>query len=201
MNIPVTKRPRRYRMDARAKSAEENITRLLDVAREMFTEHPYDDVSLEAIATLAGVTQRTLLRLFGTKETLFVEAMMRAARRVMSERDAAPVGDVPGAVANVVASYETFGANRLRLLEQADRIPIIAENVEGGRQYHWQWVERTFAPQVRGLRGAARKRRVAALVAITDVYTWKLLRRDWRLSQADTEKVMVDLISNLKGGD
>lgn len=166
----------------------------------MFTEHPYDDVSLEAIATRAGVTQRTLLRLFGTKEKLFVDAMMRTARRVMSERDAAPTGDVAGAVANVVASYENFGPNRLRLLAQADRIPIIAENVEGGRQYHWQWVEKTFVPQVKGLRGAARRRRVAALVAITDVYTWKLLRRDWRLSQADTEQVMVELISNLKGG-
>ncbi len=201
MNISGAVRPRQYRMVARAKSAEENIIRLLDVALEMFTEHPYDDVSLEAIATRVGMTQRTLLRRFGTKETLFVEAMMRAARRVMSERDAAPVGDVPGAVANVVASYENFGPNRLRLLAQADRIPVIAENVEGGRQYHRQWVERTFAPQVKGLRGAARKRRVAALVAITDVYMWKLLRRDWGLSQSDTEKVMVDLISNLKGGN
>src|SRR5258708_30309284 len=127
--------------------------------------------------------------------------MMRAARRVMSERDAARVGYVPGAGANVGASYENFGPNRLRLLAQADRIAVIAENVEGGRQYHRQWVERTFAPQVKGLRGAARKRRVAALVAITDVYMWKLLRRDWGLSQSDTEKVMVDLISNLKGGN
>jgi hypothetical protein len=62
-----------------------------------------------------------------------------------------------------------------------------------------QWVERTFAPLIEGLTGAARERRIAALVALTDVYTWKLLRRDLGLSRSDTERTLVELINKLEG--
>jgi hypothetical protein len=71
---------------------------------------------------------------------------------------------------------------------------LVAEHVRGGRTYHRGWVERTFAPQLAGLRGPARKRRIAALVAATDVYTWKLLRLDLGLSQAETERTLVEMI-------
>jgi hypothetical protein len=60
-------------------------------------------------------------------------------------------------------------------------------------------VERTFAPLFEGVHGPARKRRVAALVALTDVYTWKLLRRDLGLSRSETERTLAELIQNLEG--
>jgi hypothetical protein len=125
--------------------------------------------------------------------------MDQAVEEMITHRDAAPVGDIAGAVANVVEHYERWGANRLRLLSEEDRIAIVAENVRGGRRYHWSWVERTFAPLIDGRNRAARKRRIAALVALTDVYTWKLLRRDLGLSRAETERTLVELITKLEG--
>jgi hypothetical protein len=125
--------------------------------------------------------------------------MNHAGEEEARRRDEAPTGDVAGAVANVVDHYERFGHNRLRMLSQEDRIPVVAENVEAGRRYHWAWVERTFAPLIAGRRGAARTRRIAALVALTDVYTWKLLRRDLGLSRSDTERTLVELIEQLEG--
>lgn len=190
---------RPYRMVARADAARATANRVLDVAVELFTEKPYEDVSLEDVAGRAQVTKRTVLRRFGSKEELFSTAMERSGREEMRQRDAAPVGDVAGAVANVVEHYERWGANRLRLLAQEDRIAVVAADVAAGRRYHWSWVERTFAPLIDGLKGAARKRRIAALVALTDVYTWKLLRRDLGLSRADTERTLVELISKLEG--
>lgn len=190
---------RPYRMGARADAAAATADRVLEVAFERFTERPYDDVGLEEIARLAGVAKRTVLRRFGSKEELFVAAMMERARGEMRRRDEAPVGDVAGAVANVVASYERVGANRLRLLAQEDRIPVVAENVEGGRRYHRDWVERTFAPLLDGLDDAARARRVAALVALTDVSTWKLLRRDLGLEPGEVVRTLVEVIDTLKG--
>jgi len=172
---------------------------VLDVALTLFSERPYVDVSLEAVASEAGVTKRTVLRRFGSKDALFGEAMQRAKTEMISHREAAPVGDVAGAVANVVGHYERWGTNRLRLLAQEDRIPLIAEHVQGGREWHWAWVERVFAPLLVGLRGAARKRRVAALVVLTDVYTWKLLRLDLGLSRGDTERTLVELVNKLEG--
>ncbi|MDQ3938128.1 MAG: TetR/AcrR family transcriptional regulator [Chloroflexota bacterium] len=190
---------RSYTMKERAHAARATAKRVLDVAVELFTDQPYEDVSLEEIAVRAGVTKRTVLRRFGSKEALFLTAMERAGHEEMRERDAAPVGHVSGAVANVVEHYERWGLNRLRLLSQEDRIAVVAEDVEQGRRYHWSWVERTFAPLIDGFEGAARKRRIAALVALTDVYTWKLLRRDMGLSRADTERTIVELISKLEG--
>ncbi len=187
-------------MTARAEAAGATAARVLDVAVELFTERAYEDVSLEDVAERARVTKRTVLRRFGSKEALFLAAMEHAVRAEVRRRDAAPVGDVAGAVANVVGHYERFGANRLRLLSQADRIAVVAENVQAGRQYHWSWVERTFAPLIEGREAAAQKRRIAALVALTDVYTWKLLRRDLGLSRADTERTLVELINKFDGG-
>jgi hypothetical protein len=37
------------------------------------------------------------------------------------------------------------------------------------------------------------------LVAITDVYTWKLLRLDFGLSRAETERTLTELIVALQG--
>jgi AcrR family transcriptional regulator len=195
--IRSARRP--YRMLARADAVLATANRVLDVALELFTERPYEDVSVEEIAQRAEVTKRTVLRRFGSKEALFLAAMERGGREEMHARDAAPVGDVAGAVANVVEHYERWGANRLRLLSQEDRIAVVAQDVEIGRRYHWSWVERTFAPLLERLRGSARKRRIAVLVALTDVYTWKLLRRDLGLSQAETARTLVEVIDTLKG--
>lgn len=190
---------RAYRMVARAEAAEATARRVLDSALELFTAHPYEDVSLEEVAVQARVTKQTVLRRFGSKEELFVAAMDQAVEEMVRHRDAAPVGDIVGAVANVMEHYEHWGANRLRLLSEEDRIPVVAENVRGGRAYHWSWVERTFAPLLDGREGAARKRRTASLVALTDVYVWKLLRRDLGLTRSETERTLVELIQDLEG--
>ena len=195
--VSADRRP--YRMLARANAAEATLHRVLDAAVELFTDHPYEEVSLDLVAAQAGVSKRTILRRFGSKEALFGESLQRAVDEMIRHREAAPVGDIAGAVANVVGQYERWGRNRLRLLAQEDRIPVIAEWVQGGREWHWRWVERVFAPLLAGLRGPARQRRVAALVALTDVYTWKLLRLDLELSRTETERTLVDLIQRLEG--
>jgi AcrR family transcriptional regulator len=200
MKTEVQDNRRPYRMGARAVAAEATATRVLDVAVRLFTEYPYDEVSLDMVAGEAGLSRRTVLRRFGSKEGLFGEAMSQARDEMIAHRQTAPVGDVAGAVANVVGQYERWGKNRLRLLEQEARIPLIAEWVKGGREWHWSWVERVFAPQLKGARGAERKRRVAALVVLTDVYTWRLLRLDLGLSVADTERTLVEQINRMEGG-
>src|SRR3954465_10078938 len=199
MNIQARDDGRAYRMSARAEATAATGTRILDVAVRLFTDNPYDEVSLERVAEEAGVAKRTVLRRFGSKEALFGQAMTVARDEMIAHRQEAPVGDVAGAIANVVRQYERWGPNRLRLLEQEDRIPLIAEWVQGGREWHRDWVERIFAPQLKGVRGAERKRRHAALVVLTDVYTWRLLRLDLGLSRADCERTLVDLINRMEG--
>jgi hypothetical protein len=44
---------------------------------------------------------------------------------------------------------------------------------------------------------ATRRHAIHALHAATDVYVWKLLRRDLRLSRADTERIMLELVDGI----
>jgi AcrR family transcriptional regulator len=185
-------------MVARAESTQATAERVLEVALVLFTERPYDEVSIADIAEGAGVTQRTVIRHFGTKEALFFAANERAGLAEMRARAAVTPGDVAGAVDAVLASYERFGANRLRVLAQEDRLPIIAEDAAAGRRMHHDWVTTTFGPLLRGLDRAERRRRTAALIALTDVYMWKLLRRDLALSINDAKKILVGLITGLE---
>jgi hypothetical protein len=49
--------------------------------------------------------------------------------------------------------------------------------------------------------GIDRRRCRAQLIAICDVYVWKLLRRDAGLSRKQTELALIELLIPLIGGD
>ena len=47
---------------------------------------------------------------------------------------------------------------------------------------------------------SARRHAICALHAATDVYTWKLLRRDLKRTRTETEKTIVDLVAGVLKG-
>jgi AcrR family transcriptional regulator len=196
MNPEATKRP--YRMTARAEGVRATGERILDATEELFWSGPVDRMSLDAVAKRAGVTVQTVLRRYGSKDGLVAATAARAADRVRRQRDEAPVGNVAGAVTNLLEHYEEMGEHALRLLAEESGSPLMAEIAESGRELHRRWVERTFAPQLASLRGSARTRRRAQLIAVTDVYMWKLLRRDAGLSRRQVEQAMRELIDGLE---
>src|SRR5215211_5145466 len=191
------KRP--YRMGARAEAAAETGRRILEAVIELHRERFFDQVSLEDIAQRAGVTVQTVIRRFGSKEHLIEAAAEEGKRQVVRQRDQAPVGDVEGAVQNLVDHYEEWGESALRLLAQEERVAAFRSVTDAGRALHHEWVERTFAPLLAERTGAARRRLLAELVAICDVYFWKLLRRDLGLSHQQTQLALTETILALKG--
>ena len=72
--------------------------------------------------------------------------------------------------------------------------PVVRPLMERGRAGHQAWVEHVFAAALAGLRGKARARRIAQLVVVTDVYAWKLLRRDKGLDRDQTITAMRELV-------
>ena len=142
---------------------------------------------------------QTLHSRFGKKDDLFVAAWLTAIGPEGARRDSAPVGDVPAAVRILYDSYELQGDAVLRLLAAEDRIPTVHEMADAGRAWHRDWVERTFAPQLAGSRGAVRERRLVALIVATDLLVWKLLRREMRLGRKTAERVVIEMIAATKG--
>ena len=202
MNSATPAAPRRrYRSPVREAAAATTAQRIIEAATKRFSTQPYEQVSLEDIARDADVTVRTVIRRFGSKDALFAAGAQAGAERVMRHRNEAPVGDVRAAVRNVLEHYEEFGDQRLLFIAQEHRIPAIRENTEAGRALHREWVERTFAPLLDRCSPATRERHVLALVAATDVYVWKLLRRDLGLALTETQRVIETLIARIEEGE
>ena len=191
---------RRYRMTARADTAAATRERILAAAVAVFWERPLVDISLEEVARRAGVSLPTVIRHFRDKAGLFAAAGEREYERIRRQRDEAPVGDVRAAVRVLVNHYEQLGDGVLRLLAAESQTPGLSEIADRGRAYHAAWSERVFAPALTGLEGEERVRRLAEFTALTDVYVWKVLRRDRGLSRSQTELALCELLEPLMGG-
>jgi AcrR family transcriptional regulator len=191
---------RPYRMIARAESAAATGERIIDAAVEAFWEQPGEQVSLDEVARRAGVTVQTVIRRFGGRDGLIAATVEREAERVGRQRDQAPVGDVPGAVKVLIDHYEAMGDRVVRMLAEEVRDPALRPIAERGRILHRDWCARVFAPALAVRTAAERKRVLAQLVAICDVYTWKLLRRDAGLSRRQTELAIVELLEPILEG-
>jgi AcrR family transcriptional regulator len=199
MNSDVAPSKRRYRMTARAQAAAATRQRILDAAIALFWERPMLDLSLEEVARRAGVSLPTVIRNFGDKEGLIAAGVERESARVDRQRNEAPVGDVRAAVRVLFDHYEELGDAVLRLLAEEDRVRGLSGLADRGRATHAQWCERVFAPALTGLTGDERGRRLAEFIVLTDVFVWKLLRRDRRLSRNEAELAVCELIEPLMG--
>jgi AcrR family transcriptional regulator len=196
MNMQQPSRPRLYRMRARADSAAETRVRILRAVLELHVERFHDQITLEDIAGRAGVTAQTVLRHFGSRDRLVTAAAEHATSEVLAQPSAAPVGDVDGAVANLLDHYEEWGRSALRLLAQEERVPQLRAIADGGRAAHYAWVERTFGPFLAEASDALLRPK---LIALTDVFTWRLLRLDLGLDRTETASALVAMIRAVLG--
>jgi len=184
-------RQRPYRMTARARAAEATAQAIIAAARALFAERPYDQVSLPVIAERAGVTVQTVLRRFGSKEDLFAAAAQQRSGQIRADREAAP----PGNLTHLVAHYERWGDEQAYLLAQESRVAVIRGIADAGRRYHRDWVTSAYRPALANLPHATRRRKLAQLTAVTDLATWRLLRRELGLSPDQTTAAIRELVN------
>jgi AcrR family transcriptional regulator len=189
------KRP--YVMTARAEAAEATAERIFDAALVRFMSAPYDEVRLADIATDAGVTVQTVFRRFGSKEGLLRAMAEVEQAKVAAERSGVLSGDVPAAVENLLDHYERIGDTVLHVLRQEHRVPVFAEITTFGRTVHLEWCQEVFASHLQQVSGVDRERLLAQLVAICDVYTWFLLRRQRGLSRRQTALALTEILEGL----
>lgn len=189
------KRP--YRMGKRATSAEATRKRILDSARALWLEHWYDEMTLRELADQAEVALQTVVNHFGSKDGVAAAMLEEPLPEEWMTRTAARPGEIGEAMELLVADYEITGDALIRSLALEGRIPALHPVLELGRRAHRTWVEHVFSAALADLRGAARTRRLDLLVCAADLYTWKLLRRDRGLSQAQTAEMMRELVEAL----
>jgi AcrR family transcriptional regulator len=187
---------RAYQQTVRAEQTTATGERIVEATAALLEITPrVRDVTLDLVAERAGVTVRTILRRFGSRDGLLDAAFQRMARNIGAKRMLPETGDVDLAAEALTAQYERFGNFVLKMLEQEHDLPVLDELVTYGRSQHRAWLEQVFAPQLAALDAAERKQRVIELYAATDVYLWKLFRHDFRLTRKQTAETFRNLIT------
>jgi AcrR family transcriptional regulator len=190
---------RTYMQTRRADATERTRGAILEAAGALFRADPQLDPSLDAVAARAGVSTRTVIRQFGSKEGLMEAAIAAGVEAAQTTRHAEP-GDIEGAVRAIVDHYEGMGDDVMRWLALAERRPFVRQIIERGTESHFDWVEEVFAPDLEGLPRGERRARRAALATATDVYVWHLLRRREGLGTEATRAAVLAMVEAARGG-
>jgi AcrR family transcriptional regulator len=185
----VKSAPRAYVQHARAVSTRDKREVILVAATQQFLTRSYEEVTLVTVAEAAGVSRQTILNHFGSKEGL----LEGVAQQITREREGAATGDASGAIGRLIDNYERMGDANVRMLAIEASVPVAARLLREGRSSHQRWLAETFADRLPA-RAADRSQLLAALHAATDVYVWKLLRRDLALSRRQTQKTIEHLV-------
>jgi AcrR family transcriptional regulator len=187
-----------YTMVARAETMVATRERIVQAALKLALEQAYEDITLVAIAEAAGVSHQTVLNHFASKENVAAAAAEMLGRQTQAARDGAAPDDQRGAIAILVSEYERFGDANARWAVASERLGSLAPLLDRARAGHQAWLDRIFSDRLPKA-PAARRHAIHALHVATDVYTWKLLRRDLQLSRAETQRIMLELVDGILG--
>ena len=184
---------RAYTMRARAEAVEATRERIARVAMQRFLAEPYDEVTIASVARDAGVSHQTLLNHFESKDGLFAAAAERFSADLAGSREGRATSDPDSVVALLMEQFERSGDGNVRLALLQERIEAVRAGLEQARANHQGWLAEVFADSLPTDPGE-RRRTLAALHAATDVYTWKLLRRDLGHGRRAAQRIMTEMV-------
>jgi AcrR family transcriptional regulator len=186
-------------MVARAERVEVTRRRILDAAIGILFGS-LAPVTLSSTAARAGVSVQTVLRSFASQRALVQAAAEQAWRRVVDQRGQAPPGDLAASVKVLFIHYETYGDSLIQARARESAVPELAAGLHRARADHRRWVARTYRPQLAARPEPEREPTLNGLVALTDVYTWRLLRRDLELDRREAEATLAAMVTAVAGG-
>jgi|SRR5690242_9497096 len=187
----MTTPKRRYSMTSRAAKAQATRDRIRESAMAIYRERPVEDFTLEDVAHRAQTTVQTVLRAYGSKEDLMLAALTGLVQSGAPTKPAKP-GNVEAAVREIFDIYETVGDLVVARLGDERRLPALKASLDEGRAGHRDWVALAFAPYL-----CENPQLFEMLNVLTDVYVWKVLRRDRGLDRASAHSVVVTMISSV----
>jgi AcrR family transcriptional regulator len=179
MYIAMDMKARSYDMSTRSEAKSATRDAIIKAAVDTFVTERSWAITLPVVADRAGVTVKTVLRHFGNREGLIDAACSQSFQETAAER--APTGDAEVALSLLIAHYERRGDVALILSNAGDDDARLRGMADSGRLLHRGWVEEVFSARLPESR-SERSRVIDVLVVATDVYAWKLLRRDRGLS-------------------
>jgi len=200
MKLKASKQDRRaYSQTTRAAAAAETGQRIVDAFIDRLLVQWFDEITLDQVAADAGVTVQTVIRRFGGKEGLLDEGARAMGARINAKRGQS-VGNIVEYVDSLYADYEQTGDAVMRLLALELRHPSVMLVTNHGRREHRLWVTACMENFLKHFAEPDRQSVVDTLVITSDVYTWKLLRRDMKRSIPEAKSITVKMIEAILSG-
>jgi AcrR family transcriptional regulator len=188
------KTSRKYKMGVRAKAAEMTSKEIIRVVGELWMKYSLHEITLEMIAQETGVTVRTILRKYGSKESLFDAALQEDTAGIQDVRKKAQAGNIDQSISILINEYEYAGLAVIRTLAVENDLPVAAKILKKGRELHKEWCGRIFAEYLPSPNDKEYQILLGAFYAAPDVYKWKLLRIDLGYSKEKTEEIFLKTI-------
>ena len=119
-------RPAYTRLDV-----DERRRQLLERGAELFTSHPYDELSMSRIATEAGISKALLYHYFPSKRAFFEETLAAWAEqlreRTEPDPDLAPIEQLKGSLDGFLSLVEENAVAYRNLMDSATGVPEIRD--------------------------------------------------------------------------
>lgn len=189
---------RTYDSSNRKVQAEARRVRILKCAADLLANSSDDEFRLEDVAQAADVSVQTILRAFGSKDGLMVATLESVAPDAidLSVFNNIQVKDLDQLIITMFKVYEKIGDLVIHALAHEHRSPEFQKSLDVGREFHKGWVSDAFAVHIKRRPPNERATLFHALLAATDIYIWKVLRRDEVLSfEASVDTVVITLKS------
>jgi len=190
---------RKYDSSNRKAQAEERRALIMKCAADLLADTNNDEIRLDDVAQAAGVSVQTILRAFGSKDGLVVATLETEAPDSVDFSAFAniEVNDLETFLRTVFSVYDKIGDLVIRTLAEEHRSPVFHKSLDVGRAYHIDWVSQVFAPYLDRRPPKERIVLFRALMAATDIYIWKILRRDEALSLEETIATVAFTVKSL----
>ncbi|WP_298844154.1 TetR/AcrR family transcriptional regulator [uncultured Roseobacter sp.] len=179
---------RAYDNSKRQAQAAERRRKILKCAAKVLADATNDEFRLEDVAQAAGVSVQTILRAFGSKDGLTVATLETEAPDAVDFSAFANIAadDIERCMLEMFKIYDKIGDLVIRLLADEHRSPQFQQALDVGRDFHKGLVTDLFGPRIEKKPVKERQILFHALLAATDIYVWKILRRDEALSLEDS---------------
>lgn len=156
----------------------------------------------DLLAERAGVSRRAIFNHFRDLEDLFAAAADLQRTRVIGLfQPISPEAPLPERIAAFTAQQARVVTFITPVRRAANRVAhasaVVAERLAAMRAFHRAHVEATFAPELAGLDGEARREQLAALTSVTSFPFWEELTAHEGLSPRMAEQAMARALTSL----
>ncbi len=193
----MNKKKSTYDNSKRLVDAENTKVAIIKAFGTLWSRYSIKDITLEMVAKEAGVTTKTILRKFGSKSGLTNGSLSYLAAEIESERTLTTVGNIDDILKALLSNYEKMGEAAIRTINLESELEIARRIGAKGRALHRDWCIRVFAPYLPDELSVDYEVQLTSFIAATEIYLWKLMRKDLKLSKEKTFSIFKNLVEGL----